>query len=119
MEVKRLADQMGLDFYAANQPRQIQALRYVLWIAPNSLQELRIWLNRIDYSLSGQTRIAWIPGLGAVGNLPVALDFAIYGSATTALEQLITTQQKAFSPFFDHIPNLAFKNALGAWTMNT
>jgi hypothetical protein len=117
-EVAALAKRLPLPFYHVGQPLEIKPVKYVIWITNTNLTELRIWLNRVDYSLSSYTRIAWIPCNGNANDLPAGLDFAIFDSKTTAIEQLITTQQKAFSPFFDHISGLAFKNTLGFWTLN-
>lgn len=116
--LKEMADRLGLAFRTIGNPRQISPYTYLVWIGTEDLYLLRVWLNRIDYSCAGSTRIAWFPAVKHRLNLPVALDFALVDSELKGIEQLITAQQKAFSPFFDHISGLAFKNALGRWTFN-
>jgi len=117
-EVKGLANRLGLPYQSVSNPGQIKAYTYLLWIGSDDFSMLRVWLNRIDFCCSGNTRIGWFPKASQGLNLPNALDFGLMGSDLKGIEHLITAQQKAFSPFFDHISGLAFKNALGHWTLN-
>jgi hypothetical protein len=116
--LKEMADRLGLAFRTIGNPRQMDSYTYLVWIGSEDLSSLLVWLNRIDFSCGGSTRIAWFPAVKHRLSLPVALDFALVDSELKGIEQLITAQQKAFSPFFDHISGLAFKNALGRWTFN-
>lgn len=119
LDLQKLAQRIDLPFYEVQRPEQIQAHAYLMWIVPPKHMDFRIWLNRVDFGFSQNTRIAWFPESKPHNNLPHSIDFALWDSSVFPFEQLLTARQKAFSPFFDHIPNLAFKNALGLWTVNS
>ena len=118
LALQNVALELGLPFKTLSNPRHIQPYSYLVLIAPAEQQELRIWLNRMDYACAAYTRLAWFPLTDVASSLPHSIDFAVFGASLTAFERLFTARQKAFSPFFDHIPKLAFKNALGQWTFN-
>lgn len=117
-ELEALALGQQISFHRFQHPTQILPFKYLIWIVPKEVSQLQIWLNRIHYSHREYIRLAWFPEADVSFSPPSALDFAVYGSEIRSLSVLIASQQQAYNPFLDHIEGLAFKNALGGWTIN-
>lgn len=117
-ELDSLALSQQIPFHVFREPKQILPFRYLVWIVPRDIGKLQIWLNRIHFSHRGYVRLAWFPEADFCFSAPSALDFAVYGSSIQPISELFTAQHQAYNPFLDHINGLAFKNALGGWTIN-